>query len=91
MLRKCIKNGLANYLRTCDETDIDDILVWGTTTEEHDQRLEMALKRCEDIGLTLNKDKCVIGASTVTYIGYVLTPEGVKPGESKIKCTRVVI
>ena len=68
------------------ETDIDDILVWGTTKEEHDQRLEMALKRCEDIGLTLNKDKCVIGASSVTYIGHVLTPDGVKPDESKIKC-----
>ena len=41
------------------ETDIDDILIWGRSKEEHDQHLKMALKRCEDIGLTLNEDKCV--------------------------------
>ena len=68
------------------ETDIDDILVWGSTKEEHDQRLKLPLKRCEDIGLTLNKDKCVIGASSVTYIGHVLTSQGVRPDETKIKC-----
>lgn len=67
------------------ETDIDDILIWGRSKEEHDQRLTLALKRCEDIGLTLNKDKCVISVSSVTYIGHVLTQEGVKPDENKIK------
>ena len=54
------------------ETDIADSLVWGSTKEEHDQRLNLALKRCEDIGLTLTKDKCVIVASSVTYIGHVV-------------------
>ena len=68
------------------ETDIDDILVWGSTKEEHNQRLKLALKHCEDIGLTLNKDKCVIGANSVTYIGHVLTSQGVRPDETKIKC-----
>ena len=63
------------------ETDIDDILVWGSTKEEQDQRLKLALKRCEDIRLTLNKDKCVIGASSVNYIGHVLTSQGVRPDE----------
>ena len=68
------------------ETDIDAILVWGSTKEEHDQRLKLALKRCEDIGLTLNKDKCVISASCVTYIFHILTSQGVRPDETKIKC-----
>ena len=67
------------------ETDIDDILIWDRSKEEHDQRLKMAFKRCEDIGLTLNKDKCVIGTSSVTYIGHILTTDGVKPDESKVK------
>ena len=67
------------------ETDIDDSLIWGRSKEEHDQRLKMALKRCEEIGLTLNKDKCVISKRSVTYNGHVLTPDGVKPDESKVK------
>ena len=57
------------------ETDIDDILIWDESKEEHDQHLKMALKRCEDIGLTLNKDKCVIGTRLVAYIGHILTAD----------------
>ena len=60
-------------------TDIDDIFVWGTTKTEHDERLEAVLQRCEKVNLTLNDDKCKFGLTEVTYIGHVLTPEGVHP------------
>ena len=43
------------------ETDIDDILILGTTKTEHDERLEAVLQRCEKVNLTLNKDKCKLG------------------------------
>ena len=36
------------------ETEIDDILVWGKTEEEHHKRLKAVLQRCQDIHLTLN-------------------------------------
>ncbi|CAC5421276.1 unnamed protein product [Mytilus coruscus] len=38
------------------ETDIDDILVWGTTRKEHDDRLHSVLNRCQEVGLTLNAE-----------------------------------
>ena len=59
------------------ETDIDDILLWGITRSEHDERLEAVLRRCETVDLTLNEEKCKFGLTEVTYIGHVLTPEGV--------------
>ena len=34
---------------------IDDIVVWGTTLEEHDQRLQLVLEKCKANGLTLNR------------------------------------
>jgi hypothetical protein len=36
----------------------DDIIVhvYGTLTEEHDQRLEKLLDRIQELGLTLNKE-----------------------------------
>ena len=61
------------------ETDIGDISVWGRSQEEHDTRLKNALNRCEQIGLTLNKDKCVINSNSLIYIGHELSSEGVKP------------
>ena len=70
------------------ETDMDDILVWGKSKEEHDQRLKAVLKRCEEIHLTLNRDKCKFGVSEVAYIGHILNAKGVQPDPDKIKAIR---
>ena len=66
------------------ETDFDDILVWGTTAEEHDHRLKKTLQRCQELNLTLNESKCEFGTTKVIYIGHKLTAQGVKPDESKV-------
>ena len=63
------------------ETDIDDILVWGTNHEEHDKRLTAALTRCEEINLTFNKNSL----PEVSYIGHILNSEGIKPDPEAIK------
>jgi hypothetical protein len=67
------------------ETDIDDILIHGTTEEEHDRCLESVLERCEKINLTLNKEKCEFKSREITYVGHKLTENGVKPDEAKVK------
>ncbi|CAB4009628.1 Transposon Ty3-G Gag-Pol poly [Paramuricea clavata] len=67
------------------ETDIDDILIHGTTEEEHDRRLESVLERCEKINLTLNKEKCEFKSREITYVGHKLTENGGKPDERKVK------
>ena len=66
------------------ETDIDDVLVWGRTIEEHDKRLEAALDRAKMIGMTLNPDKCKFRVTEVTYLGHKLTATGVRPDPSKV-------
>ncbi|KAK3749625.1 hypothetical protein QZH41_012963, partial [Actinostola sp. cb2023] len=68
------------------ETDIDDIiLVWGSTREEHDERLEKTLQRARESNLKLNPDKCKIRRTKVLYIGHVFTSDGVKPDVSKLE------
>ena len=67
------------------ETDIDDILVWRRTIEEHDKRLEKALKRARQRSLKLNLDKCMIRCTKVMYTGRLLTGDGVRPDESKLE------
>ncbi|KAL5510119.1 hypothetical protein EMCRGX_G005608 [Ephydatia muelleri] len=54
------------------EIDIDDILVRGASEEEHNSHLQAVLKRCKDIGLTLNKDKCRFNVPEVTYLGHTI-------------------
>ena len=63
----------------------DDIIVWGKTKTEHDNRLRNVLRRIRDYGIKLNKDKCIFNVSEVTYLGRALTSEGVKPDPRKMK------
>jgi predicted amidophosphoribosyltransferase len=37
---------------------IDDVLVTGTTKDEHDHRLRKVLSRLQEKGVTLNQQKC---------------------------------
>ena len=67
------------------ETDIDDILVWGATQKEHDERLEAVLKRCGEINLTLNREKCQFRVREVSYIGHILNSNGVQPDPEKVR------
>ena len=56
---------------------MDDILVHGTTREEHDDRLRQVLQRLSDIGLTLNSEKCTFTQPSVEYLGHVIDGRGI--------------
>ena len=64
---------------------IDDILVSGTTEEDHLHNLDSVLTRLESAGLTLKKSKCTFRASSVEYLGHVIDAQGLHPATSKIK------
>ena len=70
------------------EVIMDDILVWGVTEEEHDQRLELVLQRVEQKNLKLNTSICRFKVNNVTYIGHVLSAEGVRPDPRKVEAVR---
>ena len=42
------------------ETDIDDILVWGKTRQEHDDRLRATLHRAKEQNPRFNAAKCKV-------------------------------
>ena len=64
---------------------IDDILVATETEEEHDLALYALLKRLVELNLTLNLDKCKFKSSEVNFFGMVLSKDGIKPNETKMK------
>ena len=69
---------------------IDDVLVFGKTQGEHDQRLADALKRIQSAGVTLNKDKCVFSTSTLTFLGHVLDKDGISADPEKTSAIRMM-
>ena len=48
---------------------LDNILVTGTTDEEHMQNLDTVFRWLKEHGMRLNKEKCHIWQSSVDYLG----------------------
>ncbi|KAI2646321.1 hypothetical protein H4Q32_029921 [Labeo rohita] len=60
---------------------VDDIVLWGSTIEQHNKRLMEVLQRVQNYGLKLNKDECQFGAKEITFLGDKLTEGSVEPDE----------
>jgi hypothetical protein len=49
-----------------------DILIWGRTKVEHDERLAMVLKCLKEHGFSLNPKKCLIAQESVKFLGHIV-------------------
>ena len=63
----------------------DDVIVWGRSNEEHDARVSLFLQRCNEIGISLNKEKCRFGLREIPFMGHVVSNKGLKPDPSKLE------
>lgn len=64
---------------------LDDILVTGRDRQEHLKLLNVVMQRLQDAGLTLQKEKCSFFQDEVSYLGYIITKDGLKKAPEKIK------
>ncbi|XP_064402603.1 uncharacterized protein K02A2.6-like [Halichondria panicea] len=67
---------------------IDDILVTGSTEEEHLRTLEEVLDRLEKAGARLKREKCRFMLSMVEYLGHRISADGLQPTDAKIKALK---
>jgi transposase InsO family protein len=63
----------------------DDIIIFGSTQEEHDRALEAVFRRFDKMGLTLNKKKCEFNKSSLSFFGFVFSSTGVSPDPAKVR------
>ena len=63
---------------------LDDILVTGTSEEEHLKNLEIVLQRLHSASLHLKKEKCKFLINDVTYLGHKIDAQGLHPLQNKI-------
>ena len=69
------------------EAIMNDIIVYGKSTEEHDENLRKTLEIIES-GLKLNREKCEFKKDRLTYFGHVLSADGVSPDPEKGQAIR---
>lgn len=63
----------------------DDLCVFGSTEQEHFENVVAVLKRLEEHGLTVNKDKCSIGEKTMEFFGFQFSEHGMSVTEEKFQ------
>ncbi|KAJ8506975.1 hypothetical protein ONZ45_g10598 [Pleurotus djamor] len=64
---------------------LDDILIYSDSLEEHKKTVKEVLRRLRANKLYAKGEKCEFHADTVEYLGYILSPDGLKMSEDKIK------
>ena len=59
-------------------------MIHAPTEEQHDDRLRRVLDRCLEVSLELNRAKCNIKCTEVTYLGRIISAEGLQPDPTKV-------
>ena len=66
----------------------DDIIVYGSTEEEHDQAFTNMLTACRSNNVKLNPEKLQFKKQEVNFFGYTLSSDGISPATDKLETIR---
>lgn len=64
---------------------LDDVLICGSSQEEHDLDLERFRKFPVGYNLTLNDSKCQHGLNEICYLGYCISGGSLRPDPECLK------
>jgi transposase InsO family protein len=64
---------------------LDDILIFSKDEEEHEKHVRLVLERLRQAQLFVNLDKSRFHERQCEYLGYLVTPEGIKLDEKRVK------
>ncbi|GFU77521.1 transposon Tf2-9 polyprotein [Trichonephila clavipes] len=58
---------------------VDDLLVASDNEPQHLEHLEILFSKLKEYGLCINVEKCQFGQSTIEFLGFKLSGEGIEP------------
>ena len=64
-------------------------MTWWTVVhgigKQHDEQLEAMLRRFEEYGITLRKEKCLYGKEEVKWFRHIFSKQGMSPDPEKVE------
>jgi hypothetical protein len=67
---------------------IDELLIHTNTHKKHLAVLDKVLACLHKNHLKINLEKCISGNEEVSYLGFTLMPDSIKPGKNKLKAIK---
>jgi len=67
---------------------LDDILIFSATIPEHAHWMRLVFERFREASFKLGIAKCTFAAPKVSYLGHILSKDGVSPDQSKVTAIR---
>ena len=69
---------------------LDDILIASESMEQHMEDLERVFKILEENGLVVNRKKCILGATSIEFLGHFVDANGIRPLPEKVEAIKKV-
>jgi hypothetical protein len=63
---------------------LDDLLIYSDTLAEHKRHVRMVMEKLHEAGLYLKPSKCQFYVQEVSFLGFIVGPDGVKMDPSKV-------
>jgi hypothetical protein len=67
---------------------LEDLILFGQTVQEHQEKLREILERLRQFSLKIQPDKCEFLKTELSYLGHIVTSDGVKPDPQKVKAIK---
>ena len=81
---RLMNNVLSEYLDKFVVVFLDDVLIYSKSEADHVQHVEMVLNKLRAANLHVKMSKCKFAQSSTTFLGYVVSAEGLKVDPRKI-------
>jgi hypothetical protein len=79
---------LRSFIGTFVVVYFDDILIYSKSLDEHIEHLRAIFGALRQARLFANLEKCTFCTDRVAFLGYVVTPQGIKVDEAKIEAIK---
>ena len=64
---------------------MDDILIFGATQNQHDERIREVLRRLQKENVTMNSKKCQFSVQEVKFLGQTISESGISLDQDKVR------
>lgn len=75
---------LKDYINKICLVYLDDIIILGTSLQEHTENVIKIFKKLREHNLTIQLDKSEFFRKEVAYLGHIISEDGIKPNPDKI-------